>query len=216
MSTSNYYSARGPLRVADERCGCCRRARVRSRSNHPGSGRYRFAHCAAESRDHQPGHAGDGGRRGHARRDQDRRPREPAAAGFRRTECDGVQRRNRHRDGQPARPRLGAHSRADRRPPHAGRRCDLRILCRGPEPDPDRDGRARRSADRRRIRRVRFGRYRRRRELHHEEGLRRRADRWPVQPLSAQQRLRRSGRSEAARRDRRPRRDESVAVRAAR
>ena len=44
-----------------------------------------------------------------------------------------------------------------------------------PEPDPGRDGRARRSADRRRVRRVRFGRDRRRRQLHHEEGLRGRA-----------------------------------------
>ncbi len=31
-------------------------------------------------------------------------------------------------------------------------------VCRGPEPDSDRDGRARRSADRRRVCRVRFGR----------------------------------------------------------
>ena len=86
-----------------------------------------------------------------------------------------------------------------RRMPYGG----VTNSCCRPEPDPGRDGRARRSADRRRVRRVRFGRDCRRRQLHHEEGLRRRAVRRPVQPLSAQQRLRRSGRGEIARRDRR-------------
>ncbi len=101
-----------------------------------------------------------------------------------------VERRHGYRDGQPARPGLAPHAGAGRRPTHAVRRRDQRSA-RRPEPDPGRDGRARRSADRRRIRRVRIGRDRRRRQLHHEEGLRGRAVRCHVRPLPAQQRLRR-------------------------
>ena len=37
---------------------------------------------------------------------------------------DGVERRDRHGDGQPARPRLAAHAGAGRRPAHAVRRRD--------------------------------------------------------------------------------------------
>ena len=85
-----------------------------------------------------------------------------------------------------------------------------------PEPDPRRDGRAGRGPDRRRLGGVRLGRGRRRRQLHHEEGLRGRAARRPVRVLPAQERLRRAGRSQASRRDRRTRGNQPGAVRSCR
>ena len=148
-----------------------------------------------------------------AGRDQRRRPGQPAAAGLRCAERQRVERRDRHGDGQPARPGLARTLVLvdGRRMPYGG----VTGVRSRPEPDPGRDGRARRSADRRRFRRVRLGRDRRRRQLHHEEGLRGRAVRCHVRPLPAQQRLRRPWRGEAPRRDRGPRCDEPGAVPAA-
>mgnify|MGYP003693979243 CR=1 FL=1 len=104
-----------------------------------------------------------------------RRPRQPAAAGLRGAERDGFQRRDGHCDAEPARPRLEPDARPDRRPPHAVRRRAVGGRRARHQPDPDLDDRARRHPDRRRIRGLRLGRRRRRRQLHHEEGLRGRA-----------------------------------------
>ena len=54
------------------------------------------------------------GRRHHPGRHQDRRPGEPVAAGLRGSERDGRERLDGHRDGEPARPRLGPHPGAGR------------------------------------------------------------------------------------------------------
>ena len=66
----------------------------------------------------------------------------------------------------------------DQRSPHAARRRHGQRFGRGHQPDPGLDGRAGRRADGRCIRNLRRRRGRWRRELHHEDALRRRADRF--------------------------------------
>ena len=126
------------------------------------------------------------------------------------------QRRDRHGDPGPARPRLAAHARPDRRPAHALRRRHAGVRGAGHQPDPDADDRARRRPDRRRFGGLRLRCRRRRRQLHHEEGLRGRSGHVPVQLLLARERLRRPRRRQAARHDRGLEGKQSFAVRPAR
>ena len=92
---------------------------------------------------------------------------------------------------QSAQPRLATHAGAGQQPPPDARRSDAERggLAR-PEPDSGGADRARRSADGRRVGRVRRRRRRRRRQLHHERQVRRRAGRCAVQHVPAQQRRR--------------------------
>ena len=119
-----------------------------------------------------------------------------------------VERRDRHGDAEPSRSRLAPHAGADRRPPHALWRRDLGLGGAGHQPDPDVDDRAGRHPHRRRLGGVRLGCRRRRRQLHHEEGLRGRAGHQPVQLLLARERLQRPGRGQAARHRSRGRADD--------
>ena len=118
------------------------------------------------------------------------------------------ERLDRHGNPEPSWSRLAAHARARRRPSPALRRRDE--LGGGHQPDPDADDRARRHPDRRRFGGLRLGRGGRRRQLHHEEGLRGRSGHLPVQLLLARERLQRPGRRQAARHDRRPRGSQPV------
>jgi hypothetical protein len=74
---------------------------------------------ATESRNHQPRYAGHRPGCPHTGRYEDRRPGEPIAAGIRRSERDGCERRDGYGYGEPARPQLAAHSGAGRRPASA-------------------------------------------------------------------------------------------------
>ena len=201
MSTNHFHSARSPLRAV-QWCGRSTRRRAAGAGNssrrldHPGSGRDRLAHSAAESDERQPG---DGRRLRpdqDRRRDARRRPDQQPAAGVRRLRRQPVERRDRRGDRESAQPRLAAHAGAGQQPPPDARRSDAerRGLARS-QPDSGGADRARRSADGRRICRVRRRRRRRRRQLHHERQVRRRAGRCPVQHVPAQQRRRRRSRS---------------------
>ena len=189
------YPARSTLRAVQRRGGRARRRTAGSGAaggiDHSRSGRDRLAHSATQPHERQPG---DGrrlrpgqDRRRHARRRPDQQP----AAGVRRLRRQSLERRDRRGDRQSAQSRLAAHAGAGQQPPPDARRSDAerRGLAR-PEPDSRGADRARRSADRRRIGRVRRRRRRRRRQLHHERQVRRRARRRAVQPVSAQQRRR--------------------------
>ena len=191
----SFHPARGELRAAQWRghsthwlVACAGTTGTTGDFDHPGGGRHRLTHCAAEPDERQPGDLR--GRRSDQdrRRDARRRPDQQPAAGVRGFRRQPVERRDRRRHRQSAQSRLATHAGAGQQPPPDARRSDAerRGLARS-QPDSGCADRASRSADRRRICRVRRRRRLRRRQLHHERQVRRCAPRQPIQLLPARQ-----------------------------
>mgnify|MGYP003693609849 CR=1 FL=1 len=116
-------------------------------------------------RNGQPGRHDRQGRNPGLRQGQPGRPRSGSALDRRqRNESAGQQRRHRHSWRIAARPGLEPHVAADQRPSYS-------VPVAGPEPASHRSRRAHRSADRRRLGRIRFRRDRRCRQYHHAHQL---------------------------------------------
>ena len=136
---------------------------------HRGDG---FAHPSRRCREREPGHHARPRRHRENRQADDRRPGAGVAGDRRRGDQPDRQQRWWHRclDRGPARLGLAAHAGADQRPPRAASR--WRGRRRGRQRDPGLGGGTHRSADGRRVVRVRIRCDRRRRQLHHAQGLR--------------------------------------------
>ncbi len=135
--------------------------------------RHRFAHSAGERSDLQPGRA-IGLRTVSVHRIAPGRRHSPVlAAGVRGSGLRSVDRVRRNRHPATAQPRRHPHPGVDRRQAVADQLQRRRLGPDRPRPelDPGRARRSRRSPDRRRVGHVRFGRRRRRRQLHDEGRL---------------------------------------------